>query len=290
MSPPPNVRLGPLTRTIADEARWLVEDEFPAHQPWADDVERVLAHLESSGQFHRFLPRLRASAKQRNEALAEARVSFFLHRNGFKILEFEPVGANGKVGELLVQWGETTPVFVEVKAPSWRAELFPDGPPTPEQLQIIKERLQKPKHINGEARAINPASEAFDVIGRNALEKLTDRRPNLVVIVDDYFVSAVGIPNLQAVAEREMSAEEMSADYVRLGGVLFLNPECFLGRDEIEYRIDYVHNPRALSACQIPEPVRLGFQGGALECDRHRKQRLGEHSPLFSLFHRASVQ
>jgi len=95
MTPPKHVKLGSRTRAIVEGAIPNESDEFPAHQAWADDVERVLAFLEMQGQFQRYLPRLRARAKERDAALAEARAGFYFHQKNFSILQWEPVAVPG---------------------------------------------------------------------------------------------------------------------------------------------------------------------------------------------------
>jgi hypothetical protein len=270
---PDDIQLGPLTRTISDGAKWLGEDKFPAWQEWADEVEQILQHTYVTGRFARLLPRLRdVDAKQRDSNLAEARASFFFHRNGFSILGYNPPGANGNEGDLLIQWGAGPPVFVEVKAPSWRGELFSrsaDGMSSlkSEERQWIMNRLRQPKDINLETRWINPAGNAIDVIERNALKKFHDDRPNLVVLADDFFVTPVGLPTLDAIATAKMSQLE----YNRLGGILFFKAECY--SSQIEYRIQYVDNPTALPRCHLPEAVRRGFLESTAEAKRLRRRR-----------------
>jgi hypothetical protein len=263
MPPRDAVQLGPLTRTIANAARWLDDDKFPARQEWADEVERVLQHLQSQGVFERFLPRLRdVDAKQRDAKLAEARVSFFLFRNGFRILEYDPSGADCTEGDLLVQWQDATPIFVETKGPSWRGELLPRTEAerarmTPQQWEEFKERIRKPKEQDLEARWADPAGQALWVVEENALKKLFDDRPSLVAVADDLFVTPVGLPNLKAVVEQHMGR----AGFDRLGAILFLKPEC--RRSAIEYRIDFVVNEGALPPCRLPEAVSKGFAASA---------------------------
>jgi hypothetical protein len=273
--PPSYIQLGPLTRTIANRARWLYDDKFPACQEWADEIERVLQHIYVNGKFDEFLPRLRdVDAKQRDAKLAEARVSFFFHRNSFRILAYDPPGSDGSEGDLLIQWGDTAPIFVEVKAPSWRGELFPRTEEakrllTPVQREWILNRLRKPKDIDLEARWVDPAGQALDVVGRNALKKFFDDRPNLVVVADDFFVTAVGLPTLDAIAKAEMADPE----YNRVGGILFFKPECYDA--EIEYRIQYVDNPKALSSCSLPNAVRQGFTRSTAQQKQPRRRRYG---------------
>ena len=74
MAPPKEVKLGRLTGSIVASAHWLNQDEFPAHQQWADEVEVVLAFLESARKLSDFFPRLnRRNAEHRGAALAEVR-------------------------------------------------------------------------------------------------------------------------------------------------------------------------------------------------------------------------
>ena len=61
----------------------------------------MLEHLLARGQFERFLPRLRdMNSTHRDAAMAEAWTSFFLFRNGFRILGYDPPGADGNEGDL----------------------------------------------------------------------------------------------------------------------------------------------------------------------------------------------
>jgi len=102
---------------------------------------------------------------------------------------------------------------------------------------------------------------AMDVVRRNALPKLTDRCPDLVVVVDDLKVTPVELPGLAELVEREFAnpdhgrsdPEDLFA-YERLGGVLFLHPAPE-NSQMIYYRADFVQNPGALPACALPPDV-----------------------------------
>jgi len=145
---PNGVRLGPLVSTIRDGAAWREEDEFPSDQTWADEVERVLSFTQMQGQFPNYLGRLRGTAKQRHSALAELRTAFFLHRSSFPIVNWAPVGANGREGEFTVGTPTGAKIFTEVKSPSWEGELSPE--------ERINGRKQQGKNLNGEARFVAP--------------------------------------------------------------------------------------------------------------------------------------
>src|SRR2546426_4035945 len=86
------IDLGPLTSRLRDQARWVGQDQFPSSQLWADELEKVLSFSAAQGVFDRYSGDLTASRNQRDSALAELRVAFYLDRNQFRIVEWKPVG------------------------------------------------------------------------------------------------------------------------------------------------------------------------------------------------------
>src|SRR4029450_8710125 len=120
----PDVKLGYLGGVVCRGAKWCEQDDFPAHQIWADELEQLLRFLDQQGQFLKFFPRLHDQTNEhRSAALAEARTAFFLNRIGFEICDWEPIATGGNPGDLSVRIAATPPVFVEVKAPGWQGEL-----------------------------------------------------------------------------------------------------------------------------------------------------------------------
>ncbi len=115
MPPPSTIKLGPFTTTVLDRAVWREESVFPAFQEWADETERILSFLESQGVLGRFMSRL--TAREREGAFAEARAAFYFHRNGFRVVRWDPEAVAGRPGDLELQWRDTPPIFVEVKGP-----------------------------------------------------------------------------------------------------------------------------------------------------------------------------
>jgi hypothetical protein len=126
LGPPFDVNLGPLTRAMLSGAKWQGQDAFPAWQTWADDVETVLEFLDVQNRLPTFLDMIQKtrSAQHRDALLAEARGSFHLHRHGFRILEWEPLGEGASRGEVLASLGWSRAVFVEVKQPSWQGSIY----------------------------------------------------------------------------------------------------------------------------------------------------------------------
>jgi hypothetical protein len=247
MPPPDEVNLGPLTRTVLDRAAWRAESQYPAFQVWADEAERLFAFLEAQGAFDRFLPRLCAREREKTAALAEARAGFFFHRNGFRILRWEPEEVAGRPGDLEIQWRDSEPIFVEVKGPDWEGELT--------DAERRAGRKDFPKYINAEGRAIAPQERVVYAITK-ALPKLAERRANLVVVVDDLFVSPVELPKDHLTAVVANALADPTCHFV--GGVFLLNPVSY--GDFVEYRKYFVPNIGAVHP--LPDVVTEGLAAG----------------------------
>jgi hypothetical protein len=158
MPAPDEVILGPLTRLVVGNAKWRESSQYPAFQVWADEAERLFAFLEAQSMFERFLPRLCAREREKTAAMAEARTGFFFHRNGFRILRWEPEEVKDHPGDLDIQWRNCEPIFVEVKAPDWEGELT--------ERERHEGRKDLPKYINAEGRAIAPQGLSFTPLER----------------------------------------------------------------------------------------------------------------------------
>lgn len=247
MPPPEEVKLGPLTRTVLDGAFWRAKSQYPASQVWADEAERLFAFLVTQCVFDRFLPRLRAREREKTAALAEARVGFFFHRNGFRILRWEPEEVPGHPGDLDIQWRDTEPIFVEVKGPDWEGELS--------EAERRTGRKGLPKYINAEARVIAPQERVLYAITR-ALPKLVERRANLIVVVDDLFVSPLYLTKDYLTRALVNGLADPTCRSV--GGVFLLNPVSY--GDFVEYRKYFAPNVGA--AHPLPDVVKEGLAAG----------------------------
>jgi hypothetical protein len=247
MPPPKDVKLGPLTRTVLNGAFYREKSAYPAFQVWADEAERLFAFLVAQGMFERFLPRLRAREREKTAALAEARAGFFFHRNGFRIIRWEPEEVSGHPGDLDIQWRESEPIFIEVKCPDWQAELT--------DVERQNGRKDLPKYGSGEARAIAPQERVLYAI-RKALPKFAECRANLLVVVDDLFVSPVVLPKDYLAAEITKVLADPTCSLV--GGIFLLNPESY--GNFVEYRKYFVPNVGATHP--LPEVVTEGLMIG----------------------------
>ena len=240
MPPPKNVKLGPKTRKILEGSVLYDKDEFPAHQAWADETESILSFLEEQKQYDRFLPRLRA--KERAAAIAEARTGYYFNQNGFRILQWEPEVVPGNPGDLEIAHQDSDSVFLEVKYPGWGGEL------TDEEIQSGRAKL--PKYINAEARSINPVERVLYSVGK-ALPKFESGRANVVVAVDDLFVSPLESPSV--FVSGRLARELLNPLYASVSGVFLLNSVLF--DSEVKYRAGFVPG----SGRELPPDVITKF-------------------------------
>lgn len=271
--PPANIRLGPLTQHLLSGAKWKGTDQFPAFQVWADDVESVLAFLDRENRLADFLAVIQKARNEqhRNACLAEARGSYFLNQNCFRVVEWEPQGEGNTKGEALVSYPGSSDIFVEVKQPGWRGECLPQSIAERNRLSQAETakrylRMKQEKFLPGvfEGEAAGSHHFAMSVVRRNALPKFTDQRPNLAIVVDDCKVPVVGLPFLAEYVQQEFLCPAHDAGdpddhwtYERLGGVLFLQPEST--GTTIEYKVEFVVNPNVLPSCALPPSVASLF-------------------------------
>lgn len=289
------VNLGPLTQELLSGANWRGEDGFPGPQVWADDIEHVLSFLKRESRLPVFLSMIQKAKnpQHRDAQLAEARSGFFLSRYGLRIIEWEPTGAGSKKGDVLVSLNSSPSVFVEVKQPSWRAERVPLSRQELNRLSPIErqrrfERVKLDKFLPRvcEGSAVDPRHVVMDVVRRNALHKFKDSCPNLVVVVDDCVISAVGFPGLAEYVTQEFLHPNHDPDdpddiytYERLGGVLFIRPESE-GTSSVEYKVDFVENTFALPSCVLPFEVCALFSRLREETEEREAKRY-DHVPSF---------
>lgn len=224
MPTPHGVTLQPLTRKIVVGSYLERENAFPSNQAWADDTEKILSFLVACDQFGRFLPRLRK--KERDPALAEARVAFYLRRSGFEIVSWEPK-VTKKPGDLEVAVGGEDPLFIEVKSPGWDGELS--------LSETRAGRNKQPKYKHAETRAFDTTSKLVAAV-RKALPKFGPGRANLVAIADDLFVSPLEAP---AVVAGELRRALQASDMAAVSGVLMVQADC-VSQDSIRYRSAFV--------------------------------------------------
>jgi len=294
--PPKEVHLGQLTRQLLVGAKWEGADEFPAWQVWADDVEKVLSFLQRERRLEAFFSIAKSvqTPQHRDACLAEARGAFHLNRNGFRIVQWEPPGEGHTKGEVLASLPDSPEIFVEVKQPGWQGEYLPRRIAERQKLSAEDRKLRfartrQDKYLGIEGGAVGSHLMALDVVRRNALPKLTDRYPNLVIVIDDLKTTPVGLPSLTTFVEREFSSPDHDPDdpddvfaYERLGGLLFLQPEAE-GDQSVEYRADFVQNPNAIPTCALPPAASSLFVQMREQSRLLREQQFAGRPSLFDI-------
>jgi len=251
----------PFLYEVAQGAQWAGTDEFPSSVAWADEHEAWLRFVKETGGFEHYLRRLRGPKERRDEAFAEIAVAyFFVTLCGMPLIEWEPLGANGKRGEFLVG---RPPVFVEVKSPGWEDEIAKaEGQDS--------DRLLHPKYIdNDEARATAPWASVRYAVAK-AYPKMPDTMPTLLVINDDLVVSLLNWSEITTQIglytpkspghDTGYPAEDgpfTDARCARLGAVGAFQVD-FTG-DGIRYRFAIFENTHALPAVVVPPDVAPDF-------------------------------
>ncbi len=244
----PEIKLGSLTQIMCKDASWCHSDPFfPSNQALADETERVLSFLENKDQFDRYLPVLKGKLTNRDGAIAEARVAFFFHRNGFSIISWEPKGASNRLGEFEIQWKNTQSIFVEVKGPRWEGELEDD--------EKVGPRRRQPRSINGEARWVDPVEKVISA-AEKAAPKFSGGRPNLLVVTGYLlFLSPSDTP--RDIVVPQLSHALSDQKFSKIGGILLFDID--YSSERIEYQIALVENPNAEPLCVIPQDVSKGL-------------------------------
>jgi hypothetical protein len=247
----------PLLHALAATSQWMGADQYPSCIEWADEHESWLQYLRSEAALDRYWPRIKGIKEQRDEALAEIAVAYFFGvKCSLPIVEWEPAGVAGKVGEFAVRDCAGTRIFVEVKSPGWEAEIVADeGRATP--------RLLQPKYIDAEARATGPWAAIRHAV-RKAYPKLPSTLPTLVVVNDDLMVSlsdwGTNVGDIALYASRHPGYSQgylaengpfVNRDFERLGGVGVFTVD--LPSGGMRYRFELFENDFALPAVAIPK-------------------------------------
>jgi hypothetical protein len=248
---PDNVKLGPLSRELLLGARSAGQDQYPANQRAANELERLLSFAVAQDQLQRFRsPISKGQKHQRDEALQELRTAFFLARNGFSITQWDPPGLSGAKGEYSIK-ADGQEVFVEVKSPGWEAELSPE--------EIQAGRAKQPKYIQGDARAVAPWLQVRQCVSR-AYYKFNDSQPNLLIIADDFHIPLTedceqvewGLFEKSTILNGEAGYFTNSA-YEHLGGIAVFSLS--LTPVDVEYAFRVFTNPFSLPLTRLPNSL-----------------------------------
>lgn len=241
------------SNSVAQSAKWVGKDAYPAFIEWADEHEKWLDFAKATGGWDHLVPRLRSLKTERDEAMAEVAAAYFCGANcGYKVLRWEPPGAGNTKGEFLLDLPDGA-AFTEVKSPGWEEEVVrAEGWRSP--------RLQQPKYINGEAKAVDACTPVRRAVAKT-YPKLPDTMPTLLIIADDLKPGlndslilvkyALYSPRVEGGAGYQ--AEDgcfVGKRYERLGAVGILNVE--VTAEGTVFRFALFRNPNALPAVALP--------------------------------------
>ena len=104
---------------------------------------------------------------------------------------------------------------------------------------------------NAEGRWIDPVERVLYAIGKS-LPKFSPNRANLVVVVDDLFVSPLDIPG--SFVTGRLAGELADLRYSKVSGVFMLSPVVYSDK-EVEYRAFFVLG----NGKPVPDPVKSAF-------------------------------
>jgi hypothetical protein len=213
-----------------------------------------LTFLRERNALGNFWPRLRAKQQQRDEALNEIRVAYFLHLLGYQVVDWEPIDA----GERKLEYAVATPdqrMLVEVKSPGWEAELSDE--------QRAAGRAKEPKYRENviEGGAAGPVQVIRRAVEK-ARQKFSGNDPSLVVISDDCRVNLTEWgwgPLVMALTQNAVGGYGpglfLNPDYSIIGAVCLFRVVLHLEIDKVEYQGLCMANPNAKASAAVPDAV-----------------------------------
>jgi hypothetical protein len=224
---------------------WTAEELRSGSPVVANVHERWLEFIDERGQLERFIPRLQSRPAQRDEALAEIAVAYFLEeRCCLPIVEWEPPVARGNnTGEFMVALPSGR-MFVEVKARGWESEVM-TSLGVKDKAKAI-DRVRQPKYArHPEVWTTPPWRSVRDTIER-AYRQVPSGIPTLLVIHDDLFLPLNRWPHelVEASLLDPRDGSFVGSRFERLGAVGILNIDYLLD-DQFLFRI--YDNPNCAS-------------------------------------------
>jgi hypothetical protein len=174
------LQLGPVARRLLSPDKWT--DGYPAWAAFSRELDALLYWADLKGCLSRFLGPLESRNHQRDEALNELRLAYLFDSLGYPVIQWDPPGANGKIGEFLLDTPEKVPVFSELKSPGWESEL------SPAQIKAGRQHLPKYNGLDGGAVGnYQPVHRCM--ASPKTYPKFTDNQANLLIISDDLKLS-----------------------------------------------------------------------------------------------------
>jgi hypothetical protein len=230
-------------------------DGYPALQADVEELEALLSFAQAEGRIDLFVARLQGKRAQRDETLNELRLGLHFKSIRYRIVEWEPLGNNGKRGEYSVTHNGVDVIFVEVKSPGWEGELTPQ--------ERLAGRTKKPKYIPEERRGGPHALwQQIRACITRAYPKFAPDKRNLLVIADDFRAPpdrpqmdvALYNPNADLGCPEYGLGCFASSTFENLGSVAWIENRLLTSRNYFDdcYRLHCHPNPFALKPFEIP--------------------------------------
>lgn len=237
-----------------------------------DESLELLSRVRDKRKQKEYARLLRCPERQRNAALMEFRVAGHMEKCGFPVINWAPKGQGRSKGEFIVRACDGRGVFVEVKSPSWQAEVMNWSGKKPSASQ--EQRLEQPKYIDGEGGPVAPwmALRFAIVKSYDDQNKFRNGSRNLLVVADDSFVSLEHGTELLAEAALYSTSNSdpgyfTDQRYERLGGVavFWVGPGIWVSQEKqrVAYHMRLFLNPYAKS--ELPEDMQKAFRGGDVQ-------------------------
>lgn len=242
-------RLGPVAQRLLSPDVWT--DGYPGPEAYAKELDVLLKFADEKGCLSRFVPNLEGRNKQRDEALNELRLAYLLENLDFPIVQWDPPGLNGKIGEFLLESTEQIPVFTEIKSPGWESEL--------PQEQIKAGRAKLPKYIGIGGGAVGNFQAVHRCISSpKTYPKFTNNQSNLLIISDDLNLSlhdSLFQVEGALYGEKRFYGEDgffTSTRFENIGGLGVFNSFSQAASRGLEYQFVIFENANALPATKLP--------------------------------------
>ena len=251
------LRLGPVARKLLSPDKWT--DGYPAREAFSRELDALLHWANLKGCLFRFVGPLESRNHQRDEALNELRLAYFFDSLGYPVIQWDPPGANGKIGEFLLDTPGKVPVFTELKSPGWEGEL------SPAQLKAGRQHLPKYNGLDGGAVG-NHQPVHRCMASPKTYPKFTDSQAGLLIISDDLRVSLhdtlFQVEGALYGANQQYGEDGCFASnqFENIGGLGVFCAYSSAPSRGLEYKFVIYENPYALQATRLPQGLLDEFK------------------------------
>jgi hypothetical protein len=218
-------------------------DGFGCWPVWNQEIEKWLANAEVINKNHYFKQKNRIKAqKQRDELLGEYKAIYFISKKlKLRVLKIEPRLLNGHRNDFLFKDKANINWHVEVKTPSWQAEVFNDT-----NLSLVEKiaRKNKPQFINAEGHAVS-VQEAVEFSVKHSLNQFEPNNNNLLLICPNMFSDLVFLSSIEK--HYKLKTILSLLDKTKLIHSICLLEPIILSKDnEVKYNFEFVELTKSI--------------------------------------------